>query len=132
MRKLSLAFGAAVLGATATSGQPVDNSKTSHFEYRSVAAALEALRTKSGVRVAMQGGWTIIDEKATMSVWSFTPPEHPAHPAAVRRTVVQEGNDVFIHMNVLCEAEKRACDKLVAEFQELNDRMRETLRKRAP
>jgi hypothetical protein len=34
-------------------------------------------------------------------------------------------------MSVLCQAEKSACDKLVAEFQALNDKMRESIRRKS-
>jgi hypothetical protein len=32
-------------------------------------------------------------------------------------------------MNVMCGASKAACDKLVADFQKLNEQMRESIRK---
>ena len=115
------------------SAQPEDASDRSDIGYPSVAAALEAMRIKSGTKVSMQGGWTVIEEAATKTIWSFTPAGHLAHPAAVRRAIVQRGNDIFVEMKLRCESMKPACDKLVAEFQELNNRMRDALnRKRAP
>jgi len=133
MHKLLSVLAAVALTAAAAAAQPADKSKTSGIGHPSVAAALEAMRTKSGVRVSTQSGWTVIDDKATMSVWSFTPAGHPAHPTAVHRMVVKEGDNIAIQMQVLCEATKPACDKLVAEFQEMNNKMRESLSgKRAP
>lgn len=62
-----------------------------------------------------------------MSLWSFVPEGHPAYPAAVDRKVVQQGNDLFIQMSVLCEASKAACDALVTEVTGLNERLHKEL-----
>ena len=111
----------------AASAQPEDQSG---IGYPSVASALEAMRVKSGVNVSVQSGWTVVEDATTMTIWSFTPPAHPAHPTAVRRAVIQRGDDIFVEMKIKCESTKPACDRLVADFQELNNRMRETLRRR--
>lgn len=97
--------------------------------YRTAAAALEALRSKAGVKIATEAGWTVIEDRSTLGVWSFTPSGHPAFPAAVQRQVVQEGNNLFVKMNVLCEAPKPACDTMVAEFQKLNGNVRDELKR---
>jgi hypothetical protein len=98
-------------------------------EYRTAAAALEALRAKGGVKISTESGWTVIEDQSTLSVWSFTPSGHPAFPAAVHRQVIQEGNNLFVKMNVLCEAPKSACDTMVAEFQKLNRQVRGDLKR---
>jgi hypothetical protein len=98
-------------------------------EYRTAAAALEALRAKDGVKISAGSGWTVIEDQSTLSVWSFTPSGHPAFPAAVHRQVIQEGNNLFVKMNVLCEAPKAACDTMVAEFQKLNGQVRDDLKR---
>jgi hypothetical protein len=105
-------------------------SKTaSDREYATVAIALEALRAKSGVKISDLSGWTVIEDRSTLSLWSFTPPSHPAHPAAIHRKVVQEGDNIFVKMQVLCEAPKPACDKVVADFEDLNQRMTKALKR---
>jgi hypothetical protein len=93
--------------------------------YPSVAAALSAVRNKAGVSVSVQGGWTIISDSTSATLWSFTPLGHPADPSAVRRRIVQKGGSIFVEMAIACEAQKSACDKLVAEFNQLNERMRQ-------
>jgi hypothetical protein len=105
------------------------SAPTPPIEYPSVAAALEGLRAKSGVRVSDQDGWTTIDDSANFNFWSFPPREHPAYPAAIRRTIVRRGDEFFVDMAVLCEATKSACDRLTAEFQVLNNRIRQSLAK---
>jgi len=97
-------------------------------EYTTAASALEAMRAKSGVKISVQSGWTVIEDRSTMSLWSFTPSGHPAHPAAIHRRVVQEGNNVVMKMDVLCEAPKPACDKVVADFQGLNQQVRKDIK----
>lgn len=91
--------------------------------YPTVAAALAALKAKSDVSISVQGGWTIADDKAVHAIWSFTPADHPAHPAVVRRALVEKNGAVSMNMTALCQASKEACDKLMEDFKELNARM---------
>ena len=91
--------------------------------YPTVSAALEALRARSDVNISVQGGWTIVDDKSARALWSFTPPNHPAHPAVVRRTVISRDGAIGIDMTALCQASKAACDKLMEDFKGLNARM---------
>lgn len=97
--------------------------------YPSVAAALKDLKSRRDVQISTQGGWTIITDRGAGTFWSFTPPDHPAHPAAVKREIVSKDGAMFIQMGALCEAEKAACDRLIAEFRDLNDKIRESIRK---
>ncbi len=97
-------------------------------EYPTAAAALEALRAKSGVKISTHAGWTVIEDKSTLSLWSFTPPRHPAGPAAIHRKVMQEAGSISIKTDVLCEAPKPACDALVVDFQKLNAKVRDDLK----
>lgn len=100
-------------------------STASVIGYKTVAEALESLKALAGARVTITqpDSWVIISEPGGMVVWSFTPPSHAAHPAVVRRAVVV-GSDKMarLQMSGLCEAQKAPCDKLMAEFRELNDR----------
>lgn len=97
--------------------------------YPTVDAALQALEARSDVRISVQGGWTIAEDRAAGAVWSFTPPDHPAHPAVVKRAVVERDGQAFIDMTALCQASKGACDKLIADFQALNERTAQSARK---
>jgi hypothetical protein len=117
-------FGLALGLITATSALA---QSADAIPYPTVAAALEGLRTKSGVNVRNEAGFTVIEDARTMAIWTFTAAGHAAHPAVVRRGVVQRGNDIFVDMQVKCEAAKPACDKLTAEFQALTEQMRQSL-----
>lgn len=123
-------------GVGSTSGElilryPVGHeAKSSTVGYPTVAAALAELRTKSGVEVSVQNGWTIIADKSHFTIWSFAPPGYPAYPAVVKRAAVQTAAGVNMQMDVLCEASKSACDQLMLEFQALNQRVQGSLQKK--
>jgi hypothetical protein len=119
-----------LVSASAQQTPPVAGPQTpvSSIGYPTVAAALEALRAKSNVTISEQGGWTIVDDRQDQTIWSFTPTNHPAHPAAVKRKLVQKGDEIFIEMSALCHAERIACDKLVGEFQVLNQKVRDSFK----
>jgi hypothetical protein len=119
----------AIVFADSAAGQGAPAKSPPDREYATARAALEAMRSKSGVKISTQGGWTVIEDHSTLSLWSFPPPGHPAYPAAVHRKVVQEGDNILVQMNVLCEAPKPACDAMVVEFQKLNGQVREDLKR---
>lgn len=120
MRQYFFVFFAAFLAVEIAGAQQGSGGRG--IGYPSVAVALEALKARNDVQISNQGGWIIVNDKMANALWSFTPPDHPAYPAAVRRAVVQRGTAVSIEMTALCQAEKSACDKLMAEFKELNEK----------
>jgi hypothetical protein len=96
--------------------------------YPSVAAALDGLHAKPGVAFRTQDGWTIAEDQAELTFWSFPPPGHPAYPSAVKRQLVKSGDDLQLEMNVACEAPKEACEALVSRYQRLNQQMIQSMR----
>ena len=98
-------------------------SESSSIGYKTVDLALDALRNKSGTKFSSQGGWTIVEdtEGSNMVLWSFTPSTHPAHPAAIKRKVLEKDKKIYIQMSALCQAKKADCDKLIKEFEQLNN-----------
>jgi len=115
-------------GLTDTSGEIVvrypviEPSKSSSIGYPSVAAALADLRSKPEVKFSQSNGWTIVDDRSHLTVWSFAPEGDPAYPSAVKRSVVHEGENNTMSMKVLCESTQEACDQLVRDFNLLNQR----------
>lgn len=100
--------------------------EATQFGYASPEAALNALQKRPGVIVTKQGGWTIADDKENFVFWSFTPLDHPAHPAAIKRVMAQSTTgDISVVMTAKCGGPKEACDKLISEFRAMNDRMHE-------
>ena len=138
MRRRALAILAASLlvaaappvgdGAHAQPAPRPGASGRNQLGYESPAQAMAALRAKPGVVFTEQRGWTVAEDRADYAVWSFVPSGHPAHPAVVRRRVVERDGAMFVDMQVLCTAKRPACDALLQEFQDLNRAMRRTLR----
>lgn len=102
-------------------------AETSAIGYGSVSEALSSLRARPDVTIRVKAGWTIVDDHANGILWSFTPPGHPAYPAAVKRILTKKDGAWYIETQMLCEAEKAPCDKLADDFYELNDKMRRTI-----
>ena len=99
------------------------------FEYASVAEALADLKTKEGVEINVSKGWTIITEADGLTMWSFTPPDHPAYPAVARRVFYEDQKGWNVTMSIHCEADKVVCDQFVRDFEKLNEDMREYIEK---
>jgi hypothetical protein len=99
---------------------PLPESSDDSVGYPSVAAALTALRAGGVAKFSTADGWTIATDEASRTIWSFSPPGHPAHPAVVKRQIVTRGGGSSIEMSVLCEASKVACDELVDIFNRMN------------
>lgn len=121
-------------GITHTDGELVirypvtDPKRTSGIGYPSVAAALADLHSKPEVLFREEGGWIIAEDRSHYTLWSFATEGDPSYPSAVKRTAVQEsGGSVTMNMNILCESTQEACDKMVANFNELNERARDSL-----
>ena len=97
-------------------------SESSSIGYKTVELALQTLKSKEGANLSIQGGWTIIKDKedSNLVLWSFTPDSHPAHPAAIKRKIVEKNQKIYIQMSALCQAKREDCDKLMQEFEQLN------------
>jgi hypothetical protein len=74
-------------------------------------------------------GYVALHDKARATTWTFTVAGHPAHPSAVCRRPVQDGDRLRIEMGVSCGATEAECEKLVNAFEEMNQRMIQELEK---
>lgn len=94
--------------------------------YRTVAEALKDLEAKdgNGAIVTHPEGWTVITEPMASAQWSFTNKGHEAHPSVVRR-IIKRSREAGVSVDTasLCEAPQPACDKLLAEFAVMNERL---------
>jgi len=117
-------------GSTGKSASPAETPDAAGgIPYASVADAMRAVPALPGAKVSVTkpDAWTIVTEAGGHGMWSFVPSSHYAYPAVVRRRLVVAANgNVSVEMNVLCEAKKESCDHLVAEFNQLNERMRQS------
>ena len=101
-----------------------DTGNNNSIGYPSVKAALSALQASQDPETTITSfqGWTLatIGKSWNKTMWSFTPENHPAHPAAVKREVLTKDGTVYIRMNILCEADEPACNSLKADFEQRN------------
>ena len=98
-----------------------------------VAETLEKAKALPGASVTttQPDAWVIVTETGGMKIWSFTPSTHYAYPAVVLRHLkVKDNGNLYVVMTGHCEADKAACDKLMKEFEALNERMRQQVQNR--
>ena len=112
---------------------PLPEADNSTIGYANVAEALKALRAKPDAKITEQQGWTIIQEndsaQDTMTLWSFAPENDPAYPAVAQRIVYKQDGAWFMRRNVHCEASKSACDKFVRDFEDLDERLKQEIKR---
>ncbi|MBX9684871.1 MAG: hypothetical protein K2X41_13895 [Hyphomicrobium sp.] len=63
------------------------------------------------------------DDKNATKMYTFTISGHPAHPAAVCRTLVKEGESLVVKMHVVCDGEQEACTRLRNDFNVMTAKM---------
>lgn len=101
--------------------------------YKSVDAALSALKARSDITftTTQPDSWLIATDEKNVVIWSFTPQGHYAYPAVVKRAVMQNTQgQVYIETSALCQANKTSCDRLMNEFAELTEQIREDVRQK--
>ena len=70
------------------------------------------------------------EDRAKSTVWTFTAAGHAAHPSAVCRRMLEQGGQIQLEMKIRCDAPEPACKQLLAEFQALNARMIEEMKRK--
>ena len=110
------AAGPTIAAATEFCGDPKDK----------VEALLQRYATKAGLKEVYKSADYVAysdDDKNSTLMYTFTVKGQAAHPAAVCRKLVKEGDQAIIKMNVICEGEEVACSKLQNDFNVLTARM---------
>src|SRR5262245_36901047 len=64
------------------------------------------------------------------TLWTFTLPAHPAHPAVVCRRVMERRGMLEIPTAIECKGSEAACAKLKSDFDALNERLMQDLYKK--
>ncbi|MEM9257166.1 MAG: hypothetical protein AAGA91_17110 [Pseudomonadota bacterium] len=97
-------------------------AQESKIQFGSAKEAFEVLSSDPTMDFGYSDGWAVATPRDTddFVVWTFTPEDHPAHPAVVRREVVWLEGEIHIDMSVLCHAAEDPCDQLVEKFEGLN------------
>jgi hypothetical protein len=86
-------------------------------------------KTEKLAEIHRDKAYVALHDKARDTTWTFTVAGHPAHPSAVCRRPVKDGDRLRIEMNVACGAPEAECEKLVDAFENLNQRMLQDLEK---
>ena len=127
MRQLAII--AVIVGIAVPSGPlHAQSSAAGSIPFPTAAAALTALKAKPGVKFADNDGWTVAND-TDGTIWSFTPASHYANPSVGRRSLHQQQGRFFVRTEILCQAQKPACDKLKADYDLLDKRMMEAINK---
>jgi hypothetical protein len=97
--------------------------------YATVQEAFDALLADPSAVRSEYEGWTTFKQKADGKyiLWSFTPQDHPVHPTAVRREIVNRDGEVFVTMAVLCHSSRFDCDQLIEQFEQINQNLKRKL-----
>ena len=95
--------------------------------FDSVQDAYDSLSADENASKSEYEGWALFTQKVDGKyiLWSFTPENHPVHPSVVRRDIVNKDGEVFISMAVMCHSSRLDCDQLTAQFQQINERLRQ-------
>jgi len=71
-------------------------------------------------------------DEATETVFTFTQAAvGPAHPSAVCRKPVKDGDNLTLQMVIVCNGETDACQRLESDFKLLNAQMQAAIRNEA-
>ena len=95
-------------------------TEPSGVEYSSVAEVLAGLKARDDVSIEVLQGWIIVKAKDGLMNWSFPPADHPAYPAVAKRVIYRDQDGWHLKMDVLCEAERAACDEFIRYFEAIN------------
>jgi hypothetical protein len=97
--------------------------------YASVNAVLEGLRADPRAEFRDQRGWTVVasSERGRAVQWFFPPEAHPAHPAVVKRTVMEADGVGMIDVAALCHTPQTDCDRLLDDFRQVHEQPVPTL-----
>ncbi len=97
------------------------------------AALLEAVTKIAGVSQVHDGPeYFAYQDPATETLYTFTRSgQGKAHPSAVCRKPVKDGDDVKLQMGIVCRGTAEGCGLLRGEFEKLNAQMEAHIRGQA-
>jgi len=72
----------------------------------------------------------VYTDKATTTIYGFTKPGHPAHPAWIARKPEQRGDSLFIGQIGYFAGAEPPFAKLFREYLALNEKMKEDIKRR--
>ncbi len=93
-------------------------------------AMMAEISKAAGVKEAFRGpDYVAYQDEASQAMFTFTlPAQGQAHPAAVCRKPVRDGEDMKLQMVIVCKGEGDACQRLESDFKMLNAQMEAEIR----
>jgi hypothetical protein len=94
------------------------------------AALMETISKDAGVKEIHRGPEYIAYQDTTsQAVFTFSQAaQGPAHPAAICRKPVKEGDSMVLQMVIVCKGDGTACQRLNSDFKLLNAQMEAAIR----
>lgn len=87
----------------------------------------------AGVKEIFRGPeYVAYQDEATQAVFTFTQAaQGGAHPAAVCRKPVKDGDSITLQMVIVCKGDTESCQRLEGDFKLLNAKMEAAIRNEA-
>jgi hypothetical protein len=122
-----VAFALVIAPISATAEQ-VTTERTKLDCSKGFEVLLENARAKSSAVDDNPSDWIIIEVEDGLQIYSFTKSSHYAHPAIVLRTIVEKDKTFALDMTGCGYGEKEKFNKVMREFEVLNEQMREAIK----
>ena len=97
------------------------------------AALQDAISKDPGIKeIHRSTEYVAYQETAGETVYTFSlAAQGPAHPAAICRKPVKDGDNIVLQMVIVCKGEGDACQRLDSDFRLLNAQMEAAVRNEA-
>jgi hypothetical protein len=117
-------FVPATMSATAAEGELCGEKPAS------VQALEGVIKAKPGVKVLPSAAMYVsYRDPATTYIWNFATPINPAFPSAACRRLVDIAGEHRVATNIMCEADKEACDREAEAYLQLDRQMTDAISK---
>ena len=98
--------------------------------FESVEALETIIKSKPGIKVLVSNASAVsYSDPATNIIWNFARKANEAFPYVACRKLVKVDGAFNIVTDISCGAEKEACDRLPAAYNELDQKMRDAVEK---
>ena len=108
--------GPTIAAAQAFCGDPVAKAEVLFARYSTAKTLKETYKSNQYIAFAD-------DEKNPTLVYTFTVKGQPAHPAAVCRKLVKEGESAVLKMDIVCDGDEAMCTTLKNDFNVMTAKM---------
>jgi hypothetical protein len=94
------------------------------------AALMETITKDATIKEIHRGPeYIAYQDTASQAVYTFSQAaQGPAHPAAICRKPLKEGDSMVLQMVIVCKGDSTACQRLESDFKLLNAQMEAAIR----